>query len=127
VQSLNLDLPVHFIGNPVYRTTGNSLSVVMGLKHCQKETLILDGDIFYPPEALINYVQQTHRSSFALVPADIKNDECAKVLLNPSGTINVFITKRALMEDDKSGFGFRGKAIEFFILRQEDVLRFVAL
>ena len=71
----------------------------MGLKHCQKETLILDGDIFYPPEAMINYVQKTHRSSFALVPADINYAECAKVLLNPSGTINAFITKRALTEE----------------------------
>ena len=127
VQDLNLDLPVHFIDNPVYRTTGNTLSMVMGLKHCQKETLILDGDVLYPPEALINYVQQAPRSSFALVPADINDAECAKVLLNPSGTINAFITKRALTEEEKSGFGFGGEAIGFFMLRQEDVLRFVAL
>ena len=113
VQGLNLDLPVHFIDNSVYRTTGNTFSMVMGLKHCQKKTLILDGDIFYPPEALINYVQQAPRSSFALVPADINDAECAKVLLNPSGTINAFITKRALTEEEKSGFGFGGEAIGF--------------
>jgi hypothetical protein len=81
----------------------------------------------YPPEALINYVQQAPRSSFALVPADINDDECAKVLLNPSGTINAFITKRALTEEEKPGFGFGVEAIGFFMLRQEDVLRFVAL
>jgi hypothetical protein len=61
------------------------------------------------------------------VPADINDAECAKVLLNPSGTINAFITKRALTEGEKSGFGFGSEAIGFFILRQEDVLRFVAL
>jgi choline kinase len=49
VQGLNLDLPVHFIDNPVYLTTGNILSMVMGLKHFQKETLILDGDVLCPP------------------------------------------------------------------------------
>ena len=81
----------------------------------------------YPPEALINYVQQAPLSSFALVPADINDAECAKVLLNPSGTINAFITKRALTEEEKSSFGFGVEAIEFFIIRQEDVLRFVAL
>ena len=101
--------------------------MVMGLKYCQKEILILDGDVLYPPEALIYYVQQSPRSSFALVPADINDAECAKVLLNPSGTINAFITKRALTEEEKSGFGFGGEAIGFFMLRQEDVLRFVAL
>jgi choline kinase len=127
VQGLNLDLSVHFIDNPVYRTTGNTLSMVMGLKHCQEETLILDGDVLYPPEALIRYVQQAPRSSFALVPADINNAECAKVLLNPSGTINAFITKRKLTEEEKSDFGFGGEAIGFFMLHQEDVPRFVAL
>jgi choline kinase len=78
-------------------------------------------------EALINYVQQAPRSSFALVPADINDAECAKVLLNSSGTINAFITKQTLMEEEKSGFGFSGEAIGFFMLRQEDVFRFVAL
>jgi hypothetical protein len=58
--------------------------MVMGLKHCQKETLIVDGVVLYPPEALINYIQQALCSSFALVPADINDAECAKVLLNPS-------------------------------------------
>ena len=59
--------------------------------------------------------------------ADINDVECAKVLLNPSGTINAFITKRALTEEEKFGFGFGGEAIGFFMLRQEDILRFVAL
>ena len=127
VQELNLDLPVHFIDNPVYRTTGNTLSMVMGLKHCQEETLILDGDVLYPPKSLLDYVQQAPRSSFALVPADIDNAECAKVLLNPSGTIHAFITKRELTEEEKSGFGFGGEAIGFFMLRQEDIPRFVDL
>ncbi|MBT5027474.1 MAG: NTP transferase domain-containing protein [Nitrospinaceae bacterium] len=127
VESLNLDLPIHFIDNPVYRTTGNTLSMVMGLKHCQSETLILDGDVLYPPQALLDYVQKAPRSSFALVPADIDNEECAKVLLSPSGTIHAFITKRELTAEEKSGFGFGGEAIGFFMLRQEDVPLFVTL
>ena len=127
VQDLNLDLKVNFIDNPVYRTTGNTLSMVMGLKLCQNETLILDGDVLYPPQALLDYVHNAPRSSFAMVPADIDNAECAKVLLNPSGTINAFITKRELTSEEKSGFGFGGEAIGFFILRQEDVPRFVSL
>jgi choline kinase len=127
VQDLNLNLPISFIDNPVYRTTGNTLSMVMGLKHCQGEALILDGDVLYPPQALIDYVQNAPRSSFALIPADIDNAECAKVLLNPSGTINAFITKRELTDEEKSGFGFGGEAIGFFVLSQKDVPRFITL
>ncbi len=125
VQQLNLDLPVHFIDNPLYRTTGNTLSMMMGLKHCKDETLILDGDVLYPPDALFNYVRKASRSSFALIPADIDDVECSKVLLNPEGTIHAFITKRELTDEEKPGFG--GEAIGFFILRQEDIPRFVAL
>lgn len=127
VENLNLNLPVHFIDNPVYRTTGNTLSMVMGLKYCKEDALILDGDVLYPPEALFNYVRKAPRSSFALVPADIDNAECAKVLLNPSGTIYAFITKRELTEEEKSDFGFGGEAIGFFMLSREDVPRFVSL
>jgi choline kinase len=127
VETLNLGLPINFIDNPVYRTTGNTLSMVMGLKHCQGETLILDGDVLYPPQALFDYVQNAQGSSFALIPADINDAECAKVLLNPSGTINAFITKRALTDEEKLSFGFGGEAIGFFVLRQEDVPRFITL
>ncbi len=124
---LNLQLSLHFIDNPVYLTTGNTLSMVMGLRHCEGEALILDGDVLYPPKALTDYVENAKRSSFALIPADIDDAECAKVLLNPSGTIHAFITKRALTEDERTGFGFGGEAIGFFMLCKEDVPRFVKL
>ena len=124
---LNLQLSLHFIDNPVYLTTGNTLSMVMGLRHCEGETLILDGDVLYPPQALTNYVENAQRSSFALIPADIEDAECAKVLLTPSGTIHAFITKRALTKDERLGFGFGGEAIGFFMLSKEDVPRFVKL
>ena len=50
-----------------------------------------------------------------------------KVLLKSSGTIHAFITKRELTDEEKSDFGFGGEAIGFFMLRQEDVPRFIAL
>lgn len=126
-QELNLPLSLHFIDNPVFLTTGNTLSMVMGLRHCSGDTLILDGDVLYPPKALIDYVENAKLSSFALIPSDIDDAECAKVLLNPSGTIHAFITKRALTEDERSGFGFGGEAIGFFMLSKEDVPRFIKL
>ncbi|MBC8284094.1 MAG: NTP transferase domain-containing protein [Nitrospinae bacterium] len=126
-QSLKLELPLHFIDNPVYLTTGNTLSMVMGLRHCNEDTLILDGDVLYPSRALADYVEHAKLSSFALIPADINDAECAKVLLNPSGSIHAFITKRALTDDERSGFGFGGEAIGFFMLSKEDIPRFINL
>lgn len=126
-QSLKLGLPLHFIDNPVYLTTGNSLSVVMGLRHCGEDTLILDGDVLYPPKALTDYVENAKRPSFALIPADINDAECSKVLLNTSGSIHAFITKRHLTDEERSGFEFGGEAIGFFILTKEDVSRFINL
>ena len=124
---LNLQLSLHFIDNPVYLTTGNTLSMVMGLRHCEGETLILDGDVLYPPQALTDYVENAQLSSFALIPADIEDAECAKVLLNPSGTIHAFITKRALTKDERSVFVFGGEAIGFFMLSKKDVSDFIKL
>ena len=124
---LNLQLSLHFIDNPVYLTTGNTLSMVMGLRHCKGETLILDGDVLYPPKALMDYVKNAPRSSFALIAADIEDAECAKVLLNPSGTIHAFITKRALTKDERSVFVFGGEAIGFFMLSKKDVPHFIKL
>ncbi|MBT5471419.1 MAG: NTP transferase domain-containing protein [Nitrospina sp.] len=126
-QSLKLGLQLHFIDNPVYLTTGNTLSMVMGLRHCNSETLVLDGDVLYPQKALTDYVRNAKLSSFALVPTDIDDEECAKVLLKPSGAIHAFITKRALTDDERSGFGFGGEAIGFFMLSKKDVPRFVDL
>lgn len=126
-QELNLDLPLHFIDNPVYLTTGNTLSMVIGLRHCQGETLILDGDVLYPPKALTDYVKNAQRSSFALIRSDIDDEESSKVLLNSSGTIHSFVTKRALNKDERSGFEFGGEAIGFFMLTKEDVPRFMKL
>jgi choline kinase len=126
-QELNLQLPINFIDNPVYLTTGNTLSLVIGLRYCEGETLILDGDVLYPPHALADYVKKAPSSSFALIPADIQDAECAKVLLNSSGTIHAFITKRALTKDERSVFSFGGEAIGFFMLSKEDVPRFIKL
>ena len=47
VRGLNLKLDCNFIDNDVYQTTGNTLSMVMGLRYCQGDVLILDGDILY--------------------------------------------------------------------------------
>ena len=55
VQGLQLDLPMRFIDNPVYRTTGNTLSMVMGLKQSTGDVLILDGDVLYPRAVFIDY------------------------------------------------------------------------
>ncbi len=127
VLNLKLEVPIRFIDNELFRTTGNTLSLVMGLRSCEGDVLILDGDVFYPPAVLYDYVRKSPPSSFALVPTDIDNEESAKVLLQPSGRIHSFITKRALTSQEKEEFEFGGEAIGFFKLSAADSRKFIAL
>jgi len=127
VHSLQLDLPIEFIDNKVYRTTGNTLSMVMGLRQCAGDVLILDGDVLYPRSVFIDYARQSSASSFALVSGDIDDEESSKMLLKPSGIIHAFITKRHLTEAEKNGFKFGGEAIGFFKLSAQNVKNFLDL
>jgi len=127
VRGLQLELPIEFIDNKVYRTTGNTLSMVMGLRQCSGDVLILDGDVLYPRSILIDYVRASGPTSFALTPGDIDNEESSKALLKASGDIHAFITKRHFTEEEKNGFAFGGEAIGFFKLSAANADKFVDL
>jgi len=125
VLGLNLELDCNFIDNDMYRTTGNTLSLVMGLSCCQRDVIILDGDILYPRPVFYDYVKNSKPTSFALVPSDIDNTESTKVLIRSDGKIKIFITKRDLTPEEKMGFKFGGEAIGFFKLSAEDNKKFI--
>ncbi|MFQ5450653.1 MAG: NTP transferase domain-containing protein [Nitrospinaceae bacterium] len=127
VRDLDPGLPLQFVDNDRYLTTGNTLSMVMGLRGCEGDVLVLDGDVLYPRGVFQNFVQCSPSSSFALAPVDIDNEEASKVLLKPSGTIQAFITKRRFTAEEKNGFQFGGEAIGFFKLSGEDQGRFLSL
>ncbi len=116
VSAMDLTMPVEFIDNDVYRTTGNTLSMVMGLRGMQGDVLVMDGDLLYPREVIAEFMKQASGSCFAVVPVDINDVECAKVLLNEDNSIAAIITKRALTEQEKSDYTFSGEAIGFFTL-----------
>ena len=128
VLKLGLNLPINFIENDLYRTTGNTLSMVMGLRQCEGDVVILDGDVLYPKAALYEFVRKGPPTSFALVPSDIDNDEeSAKALLDAQGTIRALITKRALTGEEKTRFIVGGEAIGFIKLAAQDTEKFIAL
>jgi len=127
VQGLQLDLPIRFIDNKIYRTTGNTLSMVMGLRQSAGDVLILDGDVLYPRAVFIEYAIRSVATSFAMTPGDIEDEESAKALLKKSGDIHAFITKRHLTADEKSNFDFAGEAIGFFKLSAPNVKKFLDL
>ncbi|UCD11312.1 MAG: NTP transferase domain-containing protein [Nitrospinaceae bacterium] len=127
VESLSVKPQVHYIDNTLYRTTGNTLSMVLGLERCPGDVLVLDGDVLYPHSLFLDYVRRSQPTSFALVPVDIGNTEATKVLINSSGTIHAFVTKRLLTEEEKTGFRFGGEAIGFFKLSAGDVQGFLKL
>ena len=127
VQSLDLNMPVEFVDNDRYETTGNTLSLVMGLRNREGELLVMDGDVLYPRAALEEYVRHSQPSSFAVTPVDIDDTEATKVLLRDDQTIESFVTKRDLTKVEKSKFHMAGEAIGFFMLTQAVARNVVAL
>jgi choline kinase len=117
-RSLDLNMPVEFVDNDQYATTGNTLSLVMGLRDREGDLLVMDGDVLYPRTALEEYVRQSKPSSFAVTPVDIDDTEATKVLLRDNQTIESFVTKRDLTLEEKSKFHMAGEAIGFFTLTQ---------
>lgn len=126
-QSLELNMPVEFVDNDRYETTGNTLSLVMGLRNREGDVLAMDGDVLYPRAALEDYVRQSQPSSFAVTPVDIDDTEATKVLLRDDQTIESFVTKRDLTKAEKSKFLMAGEAIGFFMLSQPVVSDLVTL
>lgn len=127
VDGLNMDLRIEFTNNPAYLTTGNTLSMAMGLRQAKGDTLILDGDVLYPPSNFEDYVLNSPASSFAITHVDVDDEECSKVLLNSAGTIHAFITKRHLTVEEKANYKFAGEAIGIFKLAAADVKKFLDL
>ena len=125
VLSLNIRLDCNFIDNNLYRTTGNTLSMLMGLQCCQGDVVILDGDVLYPQPVFYDYVKNSKPTSFALISADIDNTESTKVLIRSDGKIEMFVTKRDLTSEEKTNFEFGGEAIGFFKLSDEDRKKFI--
>jgi len=125
VRGLNLGLECNFIDNEVYRTTGNTLSMVMGLRYCREGVVVLDGDVLYPKSEFCKYVKNSEPTSFALVPANIDNTESTKTLTRSDGKVEMFVTKRDLTLEEKVNFGFGGEAIGFFKLSSEDCKKFI--
>jgi choline kinase len=117
-RSLELSMRVEFVDNDRYETTGNTLSLVMGLRNREGEFLVMDGDVLYPHAALEEYVRQSRPSSFAVTPVDIDDTEATKVLLRNDQTIESFVTKRDLTQEEKSKFHMAGEAIGFFMLTE---------
>ena len=76
---------------------------------------------------LAEFVQRAAKSSFAIIPADIDNAECAKALLGAKGTIQSLVTKRLLTADEKSQLQFAGEAIGFIKLSASDAAKLIAI
>ena len=125
VSDLNIGLKCNFIDNDVYRTTGNTLSMVMCLRYCSEEVVILDGYVLYPKSEFCKYVKNSEPTSFALIPADIGDTESSKALIRSDSKIGMFVTKRDLTLEEKAHFDFGGEAIGFFKLSFEDCKKFI--
>ena len=128
VHCLNLSIPINFIDNRVYDTTGNTLSVVLGLREFKKDdALIMDGDVLYPRQVFYDYVRNSPSSTFAIVPVHIDNEEAAKVITREDGSIKAFVSKRGLTDEEVSRYEFSGEAVGFFKFSASDAKTFLDL
>ncbi len=127
VHRLGLSIPINFIDNPVYDTTGNTLSVVLGLRAFQDDALIMDGDVLYPRQVFYDYVRNSPSSTFAIVPVHIDNEEAAKVITREDGSIKAFVSKRGLTDEEVSRYEFSGEAVGFFKFSAGDCKTFLDL
>ncbi|MCF8721968.1 phosphocholine cytidylyltransferase family protein [Nitrospina gracilis] len=127
VGGLDLTLPIEFVDNPDYLTTGNTLSLILGLRGREGDLLVMDGDVLYPREVLEKYVTNCKPPSFAIVPVDIDDTEATKVLLDDTGYIHSFVTKRDLTDEEKARYKCAGEALGFFLLTPELTRRLIAL
>ena len=118
-RGLKLIMPVEFVDNDRYETTGNTRSLVMGLRGRQGDFLVMDGDVLYPRSVLAEYVRQSRPSSFAVTPVDIDDTEATKVLLRADQSIASFVTKRDLTQEERLQFEMAGEAIGFFMLTRQ--------
>jgi choline kinase len=100
--------------------------MVMGIRYCSEDVVILDGDVLYPKSEFCKYVKNSEPTSFALIPSDINDTESTKVLIRSDGKVGVFVTKRDPTLEEKADFDFRGEAIGFFKLSAEDCKKFIA-
>ena len=126
VRGLDISTPVQFIDNDVYRTTGNTLSLMLGLRQTQGPVLVMDADVLYPRAVLKDYVQTTRPCSFAVVGVDADDAEASKVLLDGTGRIHSFVTKRHLTADEQRLYSVAGEAIGFFLLDPPAVAHLLA-
>lgn len=125
VGTLDLQMPVEFVDNPDYRTTGNNLSLMLGVRGRKGDLLVMDGDVLYPRTVLEAYLKQSAPSSFAVVPVDIDDTEATKVLLRSDGHIHSFVTKRDLTDEEKQKYKVAGEAIGFFQLSEPVVQQLI--
>ncbi len=116
VRGLGITTPVQFVDNDGYRTTGNTLSLVLGLRQAQGPVLVMDADVLYPRAVLKEYVQTSRPSSFAVVAVAADDAEASKVLLDDTGRIHSIVTKRLLTPDEQRLYSIAGEAIGFFLL-----------
>lgn len=117
-RNLTHTMPVDIVDNDEYLTTGNTLSMILGLRGRAGEFLVMDGDVLYPKPFLEEYVRESRPSSFAVTPVDINDTEATKALLRADKTIESFIYKRDLTEAEKTDFHMAGEAIGFLMLTQ---------
>lgn len=105
------DLNISYSYNNDFRRLGNTYSMKIGLENINTDVVIFDADLIYDQEILSDFIKNAPENAFLVGPASIDDIECAKTMVDENDNVRLLIDKRAVSEEEKKKYSFRGEAI----------------
>lgn len=120
------DLNISFSYNNDFRKLGNTFSMKIGLENIKSDVVIFDADLIYDQAILSDFATNAPENAFLVGPASIDDIECAKTMVDKDDNVRLLIDKRAVNEEEKARYTFRGEAIgimQFSNSSRENILK----
>ena len=111
--------------NKFYKSYGNSYSIYLALRSINYDkTVILDGDLIYDFKILKNFILNDNKNSVLVGNGNIKDIECAKVLVNKNKTVYKIIDKSGIRKSLLKNTKFVGEAPGMIKFNKNGLVKF---
>jgi choline kinase len=113
LQPYQNDFTFHFIDNPDFIAKGNTYSLLLGLQAITQPgpVTIFDADLFYHPDILKDFLQDTGEDLILVGEASLEDIECAKTLVDQDRWVRKCVDKRLVTTEELQQYSFVGEAI----------------
>ena len=111
IKRLNHNFKIKKVYNINYNSHGNSYSLYLALKKIVGSSIIFDGDLIYEKKILLSFLYKSSINSILTGPANIKDKECAKVLLDKNDYVAKIIDKEHVEKRKYKQYKFLGEAL----------------